>query len=301
MAWSHQIFWFKLNFLSPKNESVLNILVHFLEQFQRFSQGLQAMQQTTIVLQQFDWIHTFLGEIHFTEHALSHFPFFQSIINTKYKWAVMPVPRPPPPCVDSFYTLSVDKNKPFFDPFPPYLVHVVIEWPLIVRAIFNYICPLLSVGIIYLIWNNLILVHRPPEEVSVVSVGYYCTVRIFLGRPQASRVLLFGQFSGHKGGSFFFTKILSSTIPKFRTYRRVFLFHQNFVPDPTKIQDIHEGFSFSLEFCPRPYQDSGHIGGSFFSPEFCLRSNQNSLTFFSSSSILLSFFVTVVTLFFLIL
>ena len=36
------------------------------------------------------------------------------------------------------------------------------------------------------------------------------------------------QNSGHTGGSFFFTRILSPTIPKFRTYRRAFLFHQNF-------------------------------------------------------------------------
>ena len=35
---------------------------------------------------------------------------------------------PPPPCVDSFYTLSVDKNR-HFDPLPPHLVHVVIECP----------------------------------------------------------------------------------------------------------------------------------------------------------------------------
>ena len=34
MAWSRQTFWFKLNFLLPKNESVLNILGNFLEQFQ---------------------------------------------------------------------------------------------------------------------------------------------------------------------------------------------------------------------------------------------------------------------------
>ena len=33
----------------------------------------------------------------------------------------------PPPCVDSFYTLSVDKTDIFL---PPHLVHVVIEWPL---------------------------------------------------------------------------------------------------------------------------------------------------------------------------
>ena len=44
MAWSRQTFWFKLNFLLPKNESVLNILVYFLEQFQRFSLGLQPLK-----------------------------------------------------------------------------------------------------------------------------------------------------------------------------------------------------------------------------------------------------------------
>ena len=32
--------------------------------------------------------------------------------------------------MDSFYTLRVDKNKNFLTPSPPYLVHVVIEWPL---------------------------------------------------------------------------------------------------------------------------------------------------------------------------
>ena len=37
-------FWFKLNFLLPKNESVLNILMYFLEQFQRFSRGLQPLE-----------------------------------------------------------------------------------------------------------------------------------------------------------------------------------------------------------------------------------------------------------------
>ena len=33
----------------------------------------------------------------------------------------------PPPCVDSFYALSVDNNRHFLT--PPHLVHVVIEWP----------------------------------------------------------------------------------------------------------------------------------------------------------------------------
>ena len=33
-------------------------------------------------------------------------------------------------CVDIFYILSVDKNRHFMTPFPPHLVHVVIELPL---------------------------------------------------------------------------------------------------------------------------------------------------------------------------
>ena len=32
--------------------------------------------------------------------------------------------------LDSFYTLSVDKNRHFLTPSPPHLVHVVIECPL---------------------------------------------------------------------------------------------------------------------------------------------------------------------------
>ena len=44
VAWSRQTFWVQLNFLLPKNESVLNILVYFLEQFQRFSRGLQPLE-----------------------------------------------------------------------------------------------------------------------------------------------------------------------------------------------------------------------------------------------------------------
>ena len=36
---------------------------------------------------------------------------------------------PPPPSVDSFYTLGVDKNRQFLTP-PPHLVQVVIERPL---------------------------------------------------------------------------------------------------------------------------------------------------------------------------
>ena len=38
---------------------------------------------------------------------------------------------PPTPCVDSFYTLSVNKNRHFLTPSPPHLVLVVIEWPLV--------------------------------------------------------------------------------------------------------------------------------------------------------------------------
>jgi hypothetical protein len=34
----------------------------------------------------------------------------------------------PPPLRGQFYTLSVDKNRHFLTPFPPHLVHVVIEW-----------------------------------------------------------------------------------------------------------------------------------------------------------------------------
>ena len=154
-----------------------------------------------------------------------------------------------------------------------YTLRIIIEWPLILRAIFNYICPLLPTF------------SFSPE---------------FCPRPY--------QNSGHTGGFFFFTRILSLTLPKFRTYRRVFLFHQNFVPDRTKIQDIHEGLFFTIifsptvpkfrtymrvfffhqnfvpdrtkiqdiqeglsfppEFCPRPYKNSGHTGGSFFHHNF---------------------------------
>ena len=39
----------------------------------------------------------------------------------------------PAPCVDSFYTLSMDKNRHFLTPSPPHLVHIVIECPLIKR------------------------------------------------------------------------------------------------------------------------------------------------------------------------
>ena len=49
MAWSRKTFWFKLNFPLPKNESVLNILVYLLEQFQRFSWDLIFRQQENLV------------------------------------------------------------------------------------------------------------------------------------------------------------------------------------------------------------------------------------------------------------
>ena len=49
---------------------------------------------------------------------------------------ILPFFDPPPPsCVDSFYTLSVDKNGHFLTPSPPHLVHVVIEWPLMCKNI----------------------------------------------------------------------------------------------------------------------------------------------------------------------
>ena len=41
-----------------------------------------------------------------------------------------PIFWPPHPCMDSFFTLSVDKNRHFWPP-PPHLVHVVIECPFI--------------------------------------------------------------------------------------------------------------------------------------------------------------------------
>ena len=34
----------------------------------------------------------------------------------------------PPPCVYSFYTLSVDKTRHFLTPSPPHLVHVVAPY-----------------------------------------------------------------------------------------------------------------------------------------------------------------------------
>ena len=38
---------------------------------------------------------------------------------------------PPPPCMGSFYTLRVDRNRYFLTPSPPHLAHLIIEWPLI--------------------------------------------------------------------------------------------------------------------------------------------------------------------------
>ena len=35
--------------------------------------------------------------------------------------------------MESFYTLSVDKNRHFLTPSPPHIVHVVIKWPLILN------------------------------------------------------------------------------------------------------------------------------------------------------------------------
>merc|ERR1712051_482316 len=69
------------------------------------------------------------------------------------------------------------------------------------------------------------------------------------------------QNSGHTGGSFFFTRILFPRVPKFRTYRRVFLFHQNFVPEDTKIQDIQEGISFFHQNFEKetPYEKETHF------------------------------------------
>ena len=116
-------------------------------------------------------------------------------------------------------------------------------------------------------------------KICFISIPNKCTEKLILGWPAASRGLLlrqrmfffsaqFGrrpyQNSGHTGGSFFFTPIRAKTVPKFRTYRRVFLFHPNLGEDCIKIQDIQEGLSFSPQFGRRPYQNSGHAGGSLF-------------------------------------
>ena len=43
---------------------------------------------------------------------------------------ILPFSDPPTSFMDSFYTLSVDKNRHFLTPFPPHVFHVVIECPL---------------------------------------------------------------------------------------------------------------------------------------------------------------------------
>ena len=79
-------------------------------------------------------------------------------------------------------------------------------------------------------------------------------------------------------GVFFFTRILFPTLPKFWDIQECLFFHQNFVPDHTKILghtgvsvfftrilfptlpkfwDIQEGLSFSPEFCSQRYQNYG--------------------------------------------
>ena len=45
----------------------------------------------------------------------------------------------PPPCADSFYIVSVDKNRHFLTPSPPHLVHVVIEWPQRLKNVKNMV------------------------------------------------------------------------------------------------------------------------------------------------------------------
>jgi hypothetical protein len=52
VAWSRQTFWFKPNFLLPKNESVLNILGYFLKQFQIFSRIYPKMFSTDFIFRQ---------------------------------------------------------------------------------------------------------------------------------------------------------------------------------------------------------------------------------------------------------
>jgi hypothetical protein len=49
VAGSCQTFWFKLDFLLPNNESVLNILGYFLEQFQIFSWIYPKMFSTDFI------------------------------------------------------------------------------------------------------------------------------------------------------------------------------------------------------------------------------------------------------------
>ena len=56
-----------------------------------------------------------------TIHFRRHSTYLDSILPFFY----------PHPCVDSFYTLSMDKNRHFWPP-PPHLVHVVIKWHLLI-------------------------------------------------------------------------------------------------------------------------------------------------------------------------
>ena len=60
----------------------------------------------------------------------------------------------PYPCVDNFYTLSVDKNRHFLTPSPPHLVHLVIEWP------FNIIYYFVRPNIFKLRPSSVILSYR---------------------------------------------------------------------------------------------------------------------------------------------
>ena len=121
--------------------------------------------------------------------------------------------------------------------------------------------------------------HRPYQ-----NSGTYR--RVFLFHPNL--VTNHTKIQGHTGGSFFFTRIWSPTIPKLWDIQRVFFFHQTFVTDHTKIVghtggsffftrilsptipklwDIQRVFCFSPEFCHRPYQNCWAIQeGLSFSP-----------------------------------
>ena len=58
------------------------------------------------------------------------------------------------------------------------------------------------------------------------------------------------QNSGHTGGCCFFTRVLFPTTPKFRTNKRVFLFHQNFFPTIPKLRTYRGVFLFHQNFLP---------------------------------------------------
>ena len=86
------------------------------------------------------------------------------------------------------------------------------------------------------------------------------------------------EIQGHTGGSFFFTRIGSRTYQNSGTYRRVFLFHQNWFATVPKFRDIQEGLSFSPELvrdCTKIQEDTG---GSFFFPKIDSRPYQNSVS-----------------------